>query len=436
MNNIIDHYVDQHTAAFPGFAGTGLPWLDSQRKSGISRFRQSGFPAQQEEDWRYTSLRPITGKLFQVKVDDQLAQTNVSSHLIPGLDSYRLVFVDGRFAPDQSSISGLASKIVVNSFARLLELDPGVICTEPEGEFPSSDGFATLNIAFSQDGYLVQIPDGVKLDKPLEVIFIAAGSELVAQPRNIIRLGKFAEANVIERHVSAEPINALVNSTSRIVLDQGARLEYYLLQSRRSSTYQVSSVDASLAKDSSFSSCAVSLGGELVRNNLTIRLNQPGAHCDMFGLYNISGRQHVDNHTNVIHAAEHCTSRELYKGVLGERSKAVFHGRIKVEPDAQKTDASQANNNLLLSANAEIVTKPQLEIYADDVKCAHGATIGQLDQNSLFYLRSRGIDEIEARLLLTRAFVSDVLREITIEPLRKYLESTIAPNQIMGDELQ
>ncbi len=433
MNEIIDHYVDQHTAASPTFPGSGLSWLDSQRKSGISQFKQVGFPGQRDEDWRYTPLRSVTSKLFQIKFDEQLAQTNLDSYLIPGLDCHRLVFIDGQYAAEHSDVSGLTTGVVVDSFEQLLRKSPDAIADTSKGDMSAAHGFAALNIAFSQDGYLVQIPDNAKLDKPVEIIFIAEGDELATQPRNIIRLGKHAEVQIIERYVGVTQGASLVNNTTQISLDQGARLDYYLVQLQQGSAYQVSTIEAELARDSNIASRTITLGGELVRNNLTVNLDQPGAHCDMFGLYNISGKQHVDNHTNVIHGAAHCTSREIYKGVLDQRSRAVFHGRIKVEQDAQKTDATQSNDNILLSANAEIDTKPQLEIYADDVKCAHGATVGQLDQNALFYLRSRGIELQQARMLLTRAFAQDVLGEIAIEPLRDYCESIIARRLNIGD---
>ena len=222
------------------------------------------------------------------------------------------------------------------------------------------------------------------------------------------------------------------NSTAVFTLGDGAQLDYYLVQDQSDTSWQVSTIEASLSRDSRFSSRVISLGGALVRNNLGVSLDGPGGHCDMLGVYHGTGKQHIDNHTTMRHAAAHCTSRELYKGILDQRSRAVFHGRIKVDQDAQKTDATQANNNLLLSANAEIDTKPQLEIYADDVKCAHGATVGQIDETALFYLRSRGIGEKDARLLLTYAFLNDVLAEVEVEPLKVALESKLAGRFFSG----
>lgn len=433
MTEITQHYLDQFNAASAGLAGRGLPWLDDQRQAAIELFARSGFPGQYEEDWRYTPLKPVIGKMLHVKVDSDIADTDISKYLVTGLDAYRLVFVDGRLSPQYSDTSELQDCIVVNSFEQSIVRNPELFTEAMRSEVPLSHGFAALNVAFSTDGYVIEVAENVKLDKPVEIIFIAVDSDLATQPRNIVHMGKFSQAVIIERYVSSKQTGAVVNSTSRISLDEGAKLGYYLVQTQANDASQISSVDVNQGRSSWFGCYTLTLGGQLVRNNLRVSLQAEGAHCDMLGLYNTGGKQHVDNHTTVVHAAPHCTSRELYKGVLDQRSRAVFHGRIKVEQGAQKTDASQSNNNLLLSSNAEVDTKPQLEIYADDVKCAHGATIGQIDQNSLFYLRSRGIDEEDARALLTFAFLNEVLDEIELEPLKQLMESILA-ERLIDDE--
>ena len=436
MTELIDHYVDQHTAASAGLAGQEIEWLKQQRSASIEAFRRDGFPSQRDEDWRYTSLKPVTSKFLEVKVDAKVCAIDLAPHLIDGLDSHRLVFIDGVFQQEYSAIGETSGQTVIGSLANLIGNDtPAVQQAMANIELGKNNALAALNLAFSNDGYIIHVADKVKLDKPIELLFISVGDNLAVQPRNSIHLGKHAEAVVIERHVSAENVASMVNSTGHITLQDGAKLDYYLTQNQDKKAWQVSTIEADLGRDSWFFSRTITLGGSLVRNNLKVNLNQPGAHCDMLGLYNITGKQHVDNHTTMIHAAEHCTSRELYKGVLDQRSRAVFHGRIKVEPDAQKTDATQANNNLLLSAHAEIDTKPQLEIYADDVKCAHGATVGQIDETALFYLRARGIGEHEARLLLTYAFLNDVLTEVSIDPLRVLLESELADKFFTQDLL-
>ena len=422
MNEVVSHYLDQHSSRQKSFVGEGLSWLKSQRQQGIEYFRQHGFPNQRQEDWRYTGLSPITRKRFRIDVDRQSTDVDISAHKITGLDSHQLVFVDGRLC---EALSSNPDGVVATSWAKVLADNPDLVHASIQRHRALEHGFSALNIAFSTDGYLIQISDNIKLDRPLEIIFVASSGETTSQPRNAIHMGNFSEATVIERYVSADNVDGLINTTSQIELEAGARLNYHLIETHQSLAKQVTTVDVNQARDSHLTCCTVTLGGGLVRNNLKVSLNQPGAHCDMLGLYVVGGKEHVDNHTNVIHAAAHCTSRELYKGVLDQRSRAVFHGRITVARDAQKTDATQANNNLLLSKHAEIDTKPQLEIYADDVKCAHGATVGQIDETALFYLRARGIDAETARSLLTFAFVSDVLSEIDDAPLKEHLGSEL-----------
>ena len=430
MTNIIDHYVDQYIADSARY-GDSLPvWLHEQKESAINQFKESGFPTLKDEDWRYTSLKSVVSKLFEVKVDADITSADLSGFLIDGLDSYRMVFIDGRYSDEHSTLPDSVSGGEVSALGLMttaeLENAPQALIQDQ----PLKHGFSALNVAFSRDGYLIQVADNAKLDKPIEVLLVAASENTAALPRNAVQMGKFSHAEIIERHVSVNGLSTLDNSTCHVDIGEGAKLDYYLVETMSDKATQVTTLNAELAKDSIFSCRTLTLGGGLVRNNLTVSLNQPGAHCDMLGLYNIAGKQHVDNHTNVIHAAPHCTSNELYKGVLDQRSRAVFHGRIKVEQDAQKTDAVQSNNNLLLSANAEIDTKPQLEIYADDVKCAHGATVGQMDETSLFYLRSRGIDEADARSLLTFAFVNDVMEKVEVEALKESLGSELAARLI------
>ena len=433
MNRVTQHYIDQFNAAQPTLAGAGLSWLEDQRRAALERFRKLGFPGQQEEDWRYTPLKSLTAKSLQVNLEENEVDLEIQHYLIKGLDSYRLVFIDGKYSPQYSEINGLDDLVVVDSFEHVINVRPQRLAGANRTEVPIEHGFAALNVAFSRDGYVVDIGDNKRLDKPVEIVFVAVESDLVTQPRNIIHLGEGSKAEIIERYVSSPLSGSLVNSTTNIVVAGHSRLEYFLVQTLQNTVNQVASVDASLAEHGTFNCYTMTLGGRLVRNNLKIGLEAEGAHCEMLGLYNTSGKQHVDNHTTVVHKAPHCSSRELYKGVLDGRSRAVFHGRIKVEQGAQKTDAAQSNNNLLLSSNAEVDTKPQLEIYADDVKCAHGATIGQIDQNSLFYLRSRGINEEDARAMLTYAFLNDVLGEVEIEPLRKVIEAVLA-ERLIDDE--
>lgn len=432
MNEIVQHYVDQHTAYE---ASVDQPdWLKSQKAEGIENFGRSGFPTTRDEDWKYTSVKPIASKFLEVQTSATDSAIDLDGLLIAGLDSYRLVFVNGQIDAGMSILPESTSGVRLESLNDLITSGDNEIAPLLDQPVASSHAFSALNLAFSHDGFILRADSNAKLDKPIEIIFVSQKDNSVIQPRNVISLDRHAEVQLVIRHISAGDGVALDNSTCKITLDDGARLDCYLVESLNKTASQICAIEADLAKDSTFSCRTLTLGGGLVRNNLRVNLNAPGAHCDMLGLYSISGKQHVDNHTTVIHAAAHCTSRELYKGVLDQRSRAVFHGRIKVEQDAQKTDATQANNNLLLSPHAEIDTKPQLEIYADDVKCAHGATVGQIDETSLFYLRSRGIDEAAARSLLTYAFVNDVMEDVDIEPLKTVISSELANRLISEDQ--
>ena len=433
MSEIIEHYSDQHAAAQHGLVGDDIDWLVKQRHQAINTFRTLGFPDTSVENWRYTSLKSITSKYFEVSVDASQQNISVDQFWTPSLQCYRMAFVDGHFSPKESILPQGIEGVHIAPLSQASSNQSAMASMHQEGQLDFEDGLAALNVAFSTDGYLIRIDDSVELDKPIEILFVSASDNRASLPRNNISLGINANATVIEKHVSLGEEKKLNNATGTISLDNGANLDYFLIQTPNIDLSLVSTIEARLGRASQFSSYTITLGGSLVRNNLKIVLDGEGAHCDMYGLYHVSGKQHVDNFTNVVHAVPHCTSSELYKGVLDQRARAVFHGRIKVSEGAQKTDAKQSNANLLLSANAEIDTKPQLEIYADDVKCAHGATVGQIDETALFYLRSRGIEEAEARDLLTFAFVNDVLESVAVESLRTVLETELA-TRLVGDE--
>jgi Fe-S cluster assembly protein SufD len=427
-------YLQQFEQLRGELPGQDVPWLDELRQSSMNRFSSMGFPSQRDEDWKYTSLRGITSKSFGQAVAAK-SPVATADLVVPGLDSYRLVFVDGILEQMDKAAFDLPNGLEINTISSVLAKTPESLqpyLGRAIGE--SINGFISLNSALYRDGVVVSLEPDVELDKPLELVFVSSSDLSLAQPRNLVIAGENSRAKIIERYLSQGDESTLSNSVTEIFLSAAAEIDYYVVQTLSRSAYQVCGIWVSQAQRSRFSCRTVTLGGGLVRNDLRSEMHGPQAHCDMLGLYSLSGKQHVDNHTTMIHGAESCTSNELYKGVLDQRSRAVFHGRIKVRQGAQKTDAHQTNNTLLLSRDAEIDTKPQLEIYADDVKCSHGATIGQLDENSLFYLRSRGLDADSARSMLTYAFVNDVLDEIDIEPLRQYLEGILGKQLIRGTQ--
>ena len=428
MNSAAEHYLHQHQAVADALPGRQLDWLQAQRRAGLSRFEQVGFPTQRDEDWRYTTVKPITAHKFNSAQPWLSSEPmNVAPLLIKNLKCHTLLFIDGLFCCDHSTDSGIGPGVTVLPLGKMLDQQPELIAQSFGSVIPRNrHGFTALNNASSRDGVVVILDENACPDVPIEMLFVSRATDCLAQPRNLIIAGVGSKAKIIERHISLNDHRTCTNSTTEVLLNERAEVDYYLIQMQSSFAFHVCGIWAKQSRASRFSCRTITLGGALVRNDLGVELAGEQAHCDMVGLYQPVGRQHVDNHTTMIHAAENCSSRELYKGVLEQRSRAVFHGRIVVRPGAQKTDAEQTNNNLLLSQQAEIDTKPQLEIYADEVKCSHGATVGQIDQDALFYLRSRGIDQARARSLLTFAFVNDVIGEIEISELKDALEKTLA----------
>lgn len=406
--------------------GRHAPWLRAQRVAALEAFRARGFPTLRDEDWKYTDARPIAQRRFRLGGP---RLTPDAGALAPyTLAGHQLVFVDGHFIPALSTVSGLPAGVEVASLAEALAQTPERL--EPWlGRYaePGRDGFAALNAAFLQDGAFIRIAPGTALDAPLHLLFVAGGAaDSLTYVRNLIVAEAGAALRVIESYVGLTDSTGLTNSVTEIALEPGAQIEHYRLGREGEAAYHIGSTHAHLSRDSRYTSHCIALGGRIVRHGLYATLDGEGAECALNGLTVTRGRQHVDNHTRIDHRQRRGTSRELYKGVLADQSRAVFSGRIVVHPQAQYSDAEQANHNLLLSAGAEADSRPQLEIYADDVKCAHGATVGSLDADALFYLRTRGLDAAHARSLLVYAFAADVLARLRLAPLRAQLEEQLA----------
>lgn len=426
-------YIEQYEKFQNDYFRDEPEWLNDQRKYNLARFSKIGFPTQRDEDWRYTPLRSITSKPYLIN-DGQESKLDVSSLKIPDLESYQIVIVDGVIDETSFSENKNLEEIKVESFSSISKNNPesikSILGSIAE---KNNHGFTALNHVFSREGVVITLGKNVVLEKPIEILSVSHADMTMVNLRNLVIAEKGSGAKIIERYVSVGDGTTLTNSTTEFSVESGAEIDYYLVQTQSWTANQVCGTWVRQQADSRFSCHSITLGGALVRNDLCTELSGLNAHCDMYGIYSLSGKQHVDNHTTMIHQVENCTSNEVYKGVLDQRSRGVFHGRIKVAQDAQKTNAHQSSNTLLLSRDAEIDTKPQLEIYADDVKCSHGATIGQIDEDSLFYLRTRGIDEAQSRSMLTYAFVADVLNKVEIEPLRKYLELELS-SQLLVQE--
>ena len=419
-------YLQSFTEVEKRLVRSSPSWVHEIRRTALERFAELGFPSTHEEEWRFTNIAPIARTLFRpapVTASSTVAET-INRFPLADLGCPRLVFVNAQYCPELSTPGLLPTGVKAGSLAAALKEDGKAL--EPHlaryADF-STHCFVALNTAFLEDGAFIEIPKGVVVEKPLHILHIsgADGQATVSHPRNLIIAAPTSQLTVIETFFGLDEEVHFTNSVSEIVAGESAMVDYYKVQQESAAAFHYARVQVQQDRSSTVSTHSLALGSSITREEVQAVLNGEGAESLLHGLYVISGRQLVDNHTTIDHAKPHCSSREVYKGVLEGRSQGVFNGKIIVRPDAQKTDSKQSNKNLLLSEDATINTKPQLEIYADDVKCTHGATIGQIDPDAVFYLRSRGIGAQDARKLLTFAFANDVMERIRYEPLRERL---------------
>jgi Fe-S cluster assembly protein SufD len=425
-----ERYLERFAEFEKGAPANGQSWLRPIRRAAIARFSELGFPTTRDEDWRFTSVAPIAQTPFRLTRDERvtLAPRALEQFAFPGLDCSRLVFVNGRYAPGLSALRPLPDGVKLASLAQVLAADRDLL-EQHLARYADyhHDAFSALNTAFMEDGAFVHIPRGVVLQEPVHLLYVstATAAPTMTHPRNLIVAGEESQATVVEDYVSLGGEVYFSNVVTEVVVGGSSVLSHYLIERESTQAFNVSTLRVQQGRSSSVTSHTVLLGGALVRNNVHPVLAGQGGDCLINGLFMATGRQHMDNYMKVEHASPHCDSRQFYNGILDGRSRGVFHGRIIVHKDAQKTDAKQTNRNLLLSEEAQIDTKPQLEIYADDVKCTHGATIGQLNRDAIFYLRSRGIPEESARALLLFAFAGESLQRMKVEPIRKHLEGLV-----------
>jgi Fe-S cluster assembly protein SufD len=429
-NALSQHYAEQVRQVRDGLPAELPEWLAGRRRGAAQRFADAGFPDPRQEEWKYTNVRPIATKPFEhTKVDVPVSPEVLAGLGFEGLDAYRMVFVDGRFRAGLSDLEGLPEGAVVSSLSGMLAADSTrlepLLGTLAHDRFSS---FAAANMAFMSDGAVILLGKGVHLERPVHLLLIgSAGSPATwNHPRILVQAAEGADATIVEHYIDLEGANGFTNAVTELRAEAGARVRHYLVQDHADSAYHIGSVFVQQRRDSRVTSHNINLGGRLVRHDLNIDLTEPGSEVELNGLFLVGGRQHVDTHTRVHHSSPHTTSREQYRGIGQGHGRGVFKGRVLVERGAQKTDAQQHSANLLLSPHAEIDTKPELEIYADDVKCAHGATVGQLDETSLYYLRSRGIDAEAARGMLVFAFADEVLERMELESVRTSIERRLA----------
>ncbi len=420
---------------FEALAGTATAespeWLESVRRAAMERFARTGFPGTRDEEWRFTPVAPIA--LGRWRLPNGTPATVTSAQITPLIFGHaewtRLVFVNGALSESLSEIGSLPRGARVGSLAEALGDDDALLQAHLTHHAPvEGSPFTALNTAFLRDGGVVYVPAGVQLSHPVQLVFVttpeAAGT--VVHPRNLIVVERGARASVIESYITLAPGSTYwTNPVTEVAAGAGSWLEHTRIQRESEKAYHIGLTHVDQQRDSHYRSFSLAMGGALARHNLHVRLNDENIETLMYGLYLTRGEQVVDNHTAIFHDQPHCRSWEVYKGVLDDRSHAVFNGKVFVKPEAQKTDAKQTNRNLLRSDHARVDTKPQLEIFADDVKCTHGATVGKLDDVARFYARSRGLSVEAAERLLTYAFAAEVVEEVVLEPVRHELERLV-----------
>jgi Fe-S cluster assembly protein SufD len=428
--------LESYLEAFTDFVRASAPatpvWLRDLRDTAFARFCEAGFPTTRDEDWRFTGLAAFARLPFRLARAGATALT--SSDLAPWRmeDTLaRLVFLDGALVPALSQIGHLPKGVTIDSLRSQIAQRPAAVAAHLGHYLDTArDPFCALNTAFLEDGAFVHVPRGVALRQPIHLLFVstaASDSEpAMTHPRNLIVVEEEAQAAIVEDYVSfGAEISAFSNAVTELVARGNSTVEHFLIEREHLQSFNFSTLRIEQARNANVASHSLLAGGALVRNNVHPVLGGEGGECLINGLFIGSGRQHLDNYMLVEHASPHCASRQFYNGILDQRAHGVFHGRIIVHKDAQKTDAKQTNRNLLLADDAQIDTKPQLEIYADDVKCTHGATIGQIEDNAIFYLRARGIGEVEARRLLLEAFAGECLGRIKPGAARDYAQAVV-----------
>ena len=400
------------------------------RTSAIKKFQDLGFPSKKLENWKYTSLNQILKEDYTVfaKQKNVINFKKVKDYFIDNIESYKIVFVDGYFDPFLSQTSHEGIDICIMSAALNKAKYSDVIKKYFNKISDEKDSLTSLNTAFSKEGVYIHVPKKTVVEKPVEVVHIATGNEaaLMLQPRNLIVIEENSEIEIVESHRSLTSNPIFTNSLTEIFADRNANIDYYKIQNDNSNSSLIDSTFISQKRNSDVKVHTFSFGGKLTRNNLSFVQENESINSTMKGLTIIDYQQHVDHHTLVHHANPNCESHQDYKGIFSGKSTGVFNGKIIVDKIAQKTNAFQQNNNILLEDNATVNSKPQLEIFADDVKCSHGCTIGQLDTDALFYLRARGIPKKEAKALLTYAFANNILESVKIPELKSKIKNIIA----------
>ena len=406
-------------------------WLRRAREDAFAQFERAGFPTVREEDWKYTNAAPIARAAFTpaVQASAHSLNGNFNRFTVAEARDSRLVFVNGIFQRELSSISNLPAGVMLADFAEVLKQpEHEALLREHFNATGAGNGFTALNAALFTSGAFVRIPRGVEVSAPIHLLFISQpsnGEAPASFPRVLIVAEENSSATIVESYFGATERRYFTNAVIEVSVKAGARVNHYLVQRESADAFHIATTKATTSRDSSYETTAINLGGLLSRHDIAVTFEDEGSACAVDGLYLIGADQHTDTHSVIDHRHAHCTSRQLYKGVLDGKSRAVFNGKVFVRHGAQQTDAQQTNKNLLLSEEAHVDTKPQLEIFADDVKCAHGAAVGQLSEDEIFYLESRGINPALARNVLTYGFAEEVIERIKIDSVRAELNAFV-----------
>ena len=424
-----DEYVADYEA-FSGNGGSGVPqWFEHLRREAIQQFGTSGFPNSRDERWRFTNVAHLTDTKFALANGERptLSLGEVQQHTLEAGKDQCLVFVNGRHSKELSSTDGFPDGVVAGGLRDVANGGSERVERHLAKYATTDNPFTALSTAFMSDGAFLYVPQDVILGEPIQLLFLtaSAGRPVVSHPRNLIVVGRNAAASVVETHLGLVDGPYWTNAVTEAVVQENARLHLYRVQREGAQASHTATTQSHQRRDSNFALTTIEIGGALSRHDINAVLAGQGAECSLYGLTQIQGKQHVDHHTTIEHARPHCNSWEFFNGIYDDKSRGVFTGRILVHPGAQQTDSKQTNNNLLLSKGARADSQPQLEIYADDVKCTHGATLGPIDEKALFYMQTRGIEAEVARNLLTYGFGVEILKEIEIAELRERLDQLV-----------
>jgi len=398
--------------------------LTQWRRDALQRFVTQGFPTQRDEDWKYTNLRRLESRSF-APAEPTLGRVDESPWIADA--GRRIVLLNGRAHAALSTAAPQPPGVTVLTLGQWMEKAPGEVAALLAQHASGASAFESMNQAFCDDGVVIEIGESVEVDQPIYVVhqWTGGAAAVMSHPRVLVRAAANSRCTLIEHYIGAADSETLTNSVVTLEIGAGANVKHYRLQQESTRSFHIGSVAAHLARDSRYDCQDIALGGSLARTSIVATLQGPGAEANLHGLFIPGSTQHIDTYTLVDHVAPHTRSNEEYRGIADGRGRGVYRGKVIVRKDAQKIDSRQSSRNLLLSPTAEIDTRPELEIYANDVKCSHGATTGQLDATALFYLRSRGLSEAQARTLLIRAFAESILSTIELPPLRAHVEQQL-----------